>query len=315
MVLHIDVYILCRYDKLLSILKGEFDMKLKSSLFAFVCVSFFTVSTMATESDPSSRTTLNANLRRLGFEYSTTHVDHAKEYSNSPVSQLSGDSQSVIKGVLDFALEYNRDNIRWNNGLFLEYGKTKLEPADGPEESNETSDKILLSTNYAYKAWKYDTYNIGPMVVGEYQTEFTENDNAPRMKVFRGKGGLALFEGDIIKDLYIVGVTEYDMTYSNEKVSKIAGEIGWRIQYDLRDGVQFSTDGYYRDYFSYSKYVGTDLEYDFNATARMDVQLIDNLTFGPYLSYRRAQSREANVAGSNLQVGVALTYKNLYSIK
>ena len=91
---------------------------------------------------------------------------------------------------------------------------------------------------------------------------------------------LLLVSAAIIKDLYIVGVTEYDMTYS-EKISKTAGEIGWRIQYDLRDGVQLSTDGYYRDYFSFSKYIGTDLEYDFNANARMDVTLVDNLAFGP----------------------------------
>lgn len=290
-------------------------MKLKLSLLSVVCLSLLAMPAMADEAQSETSSTLNANLRRLGFEYSTTHVGHAKEYANSPVSQLSADSQSLIKGVFDFALEYNQENMRWNNALFMEYGKTKLEPVDEPEETNENSDKILLSTNYAYKAWKYDTYNIGPMMVGEYQTEFTENDDAPRMQVLRGKAGLALFEGNIIKDLYIVGVTEYDMTYSSDKVSKFAGEIGWRVQYDLREGVQFSTDGYYRDYFSYSTYVGTDLEYDFNATARMDVQLIDNLAFGPYISYRRAQAREADVAGSNLQVGVALTYKNLYKIK
>lgn len=257
---------------------------------------------------------LKANLRRLGFEYSTTNVSHAKEYENSPVSQLSADSQSLIKGIFDFALEYNQEDMRWNNGLFMEYGKTKLKPAGEPTDTNENSDKILLSTNYAYKLWKYNTFNIGPMVDAGYQTEFTRNDDAPRMKVLRGKAGLAVFEGKIVKDLYIVGVTEYDMTYS-EKVSKLAGEVGWRLEYAMRDGVLMATDGYYRDYFSYSKYIGTDLKYDLNATARMDVTLIDNLAFGPYVTYRMAKSREASVRGSNLQVGVALTYKNLYKIK
>jgi len=287
-------------------------MKITRTLLTATAVALFALPTLAEETTASS-SELKANLRRLGFEYSTTDVSHAREYADSPVSQFNADSQSLIKGVFDFALEYNQDNMRWNNGLFMEYGKTKLEPVDEPTESTENSDKILLSSNYAHKLWKYDTFNVGPTATVEYQTEFTANNDAPRTKVLRGKAGLALFEGDIIKDLYIVGVSEYDMTYS-EKVSKTAGEIGWRIQYDLRDGVQLSTDGYYRDYFSFSKYIGTDLEYDFNATARMDVTLIDNLAFGPYVSYRTGKARATSVRGSNLQVGVALTYKNLYQI-
>ncbi len=289
-------------------------MKLTKLLLSATCLVLLSVPALAEEVSATAPQ-LTANLRRLGFEYSTTDVSHAKEYENSPVSQFNADSQSLIKGVFDFALEYNRDNMRWNNGLFMEYGKTKLEPEDEPTESTENSDKILLSSIYSHKLWKYDTYNIGPTATIEYQTEFTENNDAPRTKVLRGKAGLALFEGNIIKDLYIVGVSEYDMTYSPEKVTKTAGEIGWRIQYDLRDGVQLATDGYYRDYFSYSKYVGTDLEYDFNANARMDVTLIDNLAFGPYISYRTGKARETSVRGSNLQVGVALTYKNMYKIK
>ena len=288
-------------------------MKLSKILLSAMVASFLSVPALAEETDTQS-SELKANLRRLGFEYSKTDVSHAKEYENSPVSQFNADSQSLIKGVLDFALEYNQDSMRWNNGLFMEYGKTKLKPVDEPTESTENSDKILLSSNYAHKLWKYDTYNIGPTATVEYQTEFTKNDDAPRTKVARGKAGIALFEGNIIKDLYVVGVTEYDMTYS-EKVSKTAGEIGWRIQYDLRDGVQLSSDGYYRDYFSFSKYIGTDLEYDFNANARMDVTLVDNLAFGPYVSYRTGKARGTSVRGSNLQLGVALTYKNMYKIK
>lgn len=262
---------------------------------------------------------LKANFRRIGLDLSTTKVSHARNYQDSPVSQLNADDQSVLKGVFDFVLEYSKENLRWNNALFMEYGKTKIEPLDEPAKKTENADKILLSSTYSHKSMKFEapefgTIDFGPMASAEYQTEFTANDNAPRSRVFRGKGGLMLFDGKIIKDLYIAGVGEYDITYSKAHVSKFAGEIGWRIEHKIRDGVSFSTDGYYRRYFSYSRYVGTDLRYDFSLTARMDVDISKTLTFGPYLSYRRAHSRESDVAGSNFMIGVSFSYKNLFNL-
>lgn len=257
--------------------------------------------------------TLKANFRRIGLELSSTDVSHAKEYENSPVSELSSDSQTVVKGIFDFALEYNQDNLRWNNSLFMEYAKTKLKPADGPSSENEDADKILLSSEYAHKMWRVSDLDLGPMLNAEYQTEFTKNNDAPRQKILRGKAGIMLFNGEIIKDLYIAGVGEYDMTYS-QNVSKTAGEIGWRLEYDLREGVKLSTNGYYRDYFSYSNYIGTDLKYDLNVKARMDVAVWGNFALGPYISYRQAKSREASVSGSNFQVGLSFSYNNLFDL-
>lgn len=258
--------------------------------------------------------TLKANLRRAALEVSSVNVSNAKAYENSPITELSADSQTLIKGVFDFVVEYNQEKLRWNNGLFMEYGKTKIKPAGEPTETNENSDKILLFTDYAYKAYKYDTIYFGPMFNVEYQTEFTRNADAPRNKVFRGKAGVTLFDGTIIKDLYIAAVGEYDMTYS-EHVSKMAGEIGWRLEYDVREGVKLSTDGYYRDYFSYSQYIGTDLKYDLNAKARMDVKLFDNFTMGPYISYRQGEARETSLTGRNIGIGISIGYNNVYNLK
>ena len=50
--------------------------------------------------------TLNANFRRIGLELSSTDVKNAIYYKDSPVSQLNADSQTVIKGIFDFILEY-----------------------------------------------------------------------------------------------------------------------------------------------------------------------------------------------------------------
>ncbi len=275
--------------------------------FAVLCASF--------PAQAQQQPELKANFRRIGLELSSTNVTHSKEYQNSPVTQLNTDSQSVVKGVFDFLLEYNRDNLRWNNAIYAEYGETKVKPVDEPAETNETADKIVFSSDYAHKLFKFKQIDFGPMAAAEYQTEFTANDDAPRSKILRAKAGLKLFDGTYVKDLYIAGIGEYDMTYSDAHVSKSAGEIGWRIEKSPRDGVMFSTDGYYRRYFSFSRYVGTDLKYDLNLTARMDVNISDTLTFGPYLSYRYARSREADAAGSNLTIGVSFAYKDLFSFK
>ena len=80
---------------------------LSKILLSATVAAFLSVPALAEETTaPTSE--LKANLRRLGFEYSKTDVSHAKEYENSPVSQFNADSQSLIKGVLDFALEYNQ---------------------------------------------------------------------------------------------------------------------------------------------------------------------------------------------------------------
>lgn len=255
--------------------------------------------------------TLKLNVRRIGLELSSTDVKNAEYYEASPVSQLNADSQTVVKGVLDTVLEYETPYFRWDNGVYAEYAKTKLKPANEPADTNESADKILFSTNYTQKIWDLEYGSIGPFVDGAYQTEFTKNKDAPRMSVFRGKAGLKLFDGQVFKDLYIAGVGEYDMTY-NPDVSKAAAEVGFRIEKDIREGVKFSTDGYYRRYLSYSEYEAEDLRYDLNVTAHMDVKINGYLSIGPYVSYRRAHARGVPVAASNFMVGLSFSYIDLF---
>ena len=284
---------------------------LLAGAFLLALPAFAAESTTEKPEKPAS--TLKANLRRLGLDFSSTEVKNAKSYQDSPVSQFNADSQTVIKGVFDGALEYDRTNLNWTNSLLMEYGKTKLKPVNGPDTTNENADQILLTSEYTHKLWSRYGLDFGPFVSAGYQTEFTDSQEAPRTKILRGKAGIKLFNGDILKDLYVAGVYEYDMTYS-EHVNKSAAEFGWRAEYTLRDGVLFATDGYYRDYLSYSHYIAEDLEYDLKATARMDVNLTNSLTFGPYVSYRQGKSRAADKKASNTQIGISLTYKNLYDI-
>ena len=255
---------------------------------------------------------LRANFKRVALEMSSTSVDNAEQYQNSPNSQLSADSETVIKGVFDFTLEYEKTDWQWNNSVYAEYGKTTLKPAEGEKSSTENADKILLTSDYNRKMWKYEDADVGPFASLGYQTEFTDNNDAPRTKTFRAKEGIKMFNGKNVKELYVAPVQELDLTYSSD--TKLAYEIGFRGEYPLREGVKFQIESYFRDYVYYSTYRGTDFEYEFNLTSRMDVKLNDTLSLAPYITYFRAQDRQSDVAGSNFMIGLSLAYSDVFNL-
>ncbi len=278
--------------------------KVSFVLFAAMlpCVSF------ADEANSADAGSLVLSVRRIGLELSQTQVRHAVEYKDSPVSALNADSQDFIKGVFDTALEYKKNRFQWDNSLFMEYGETKLKPAEGEVTSSENADDILLSSNLEYGCWEFSGFKFGPTVRAAYDTEFIASGDAPRQNIVRANAGLSLFDNKVIKSLYLTGVYEYDFTYADEKTSKLAAEIGWRLEYQIRDGVKFSSNGYYREYLSYSLYVPTDLERDLSAVARLDTNLWGDLTMGPYVQYRRARARGVDVYGSNFIIGISFNY-------
>ena len=249
------------------------------------------------------------NIRRIGLEMSKTTVNNSHEYHTSPISALSADSQEFIKGIFDTALEYTHGRLNWDNSLFMEYGRTEVKPYHEERVTNESADKILLSSNLNYACWDYGSFKLGPMARASYETEFVPaNDSDNRLKVLRGLAGFAVFDSPIIKDLHIAGLYEYDFTYGHEQVSKLAGELGWRLEYEVRDGVKLSTDGYYREYFEHSIDVPMDLERDLSVVGRLDTNLWGDFTMGPYIQYRLAKARDAERYGSNLIIGVSFNY-------
>ena len=256
---------------------------------------------------------LRANLKRAALELSSTSVKHAREYQDSPNSKLNADSETVIKGVFDFVLEYERKNFQWNNGLFMEYGKTTLKPAEGEKTSTENADKILFTSDYNQKVWNYKGADIGPFAQLQYQTEFTTDNGTPRTKTLRGMAGLKLFNGTYIKSLYAGIVEEADFTYSKTNM-KTAYEVGLEVAYPVRDGVSFALESYYRDYMTYSRYEGTNFRYEFNLTSRLDVKLNNKLSMAPYISYFRAKDRQSKVYGSNFMVGISFAYSSIFNL-
>lgn len=292
-------------------------MNKKISLFL---LPIFAVSTaqaadqIAPEGAGSEKLGWSANLKQASLQLTSTEVSHAKEYKDSPNSQLSGDSETVVKGVFDFALTQEKDDYKWENSLFMEYGKTKLKPVDGPNVENETADKILLSTDYARKMWEYMGAYVGPFGNLAYQTEFEPNDDAPRTKIFRGMTGLKMFDGKYIKNLYGGLVGEYDFTYSSKKTTKAAYEIGLEAEYELREGVVFNVDSYWRDYFTYSSYNPHDFEYELSAKANMMVDVYHGLKIGPFVQYFRAEDRGSSTYGASTIIGIEGSYDNLWEL-
>ena len=254
------------------------------------------------------------DVRELSLSYSNTTVTNSREYKNSPVSAYSADSQYNIVGKLDTFLNRSTDSGLWQNNLMLNYGKLKIKPAGEEAESSESADKIWLSTDYNQKLWRYWNADIGPFIQGAFQTEFTANQDSPRYKVLSAREGLKMFEGTYIKELYGALVEEYDFTYSHDKNTKLAWEVGARAEYPIREGVKLTGTARYTDYFSYSKYVPTDLRYDLDLTAKMEVSLTDTLAFAPYVSYRRGQARGTEKVGSNLMIGLQLKFADLFNL-
>jgi len=260
---------------------------------------------MAIAEESPNDTKFNLNIHRIGLDWTKTDINNAPEYTNSTVAALAASDQETVKGVFDVALEYGFERFKWDNSLFMEYGKQTIKPYNEESVTDESADKILFSSDLAYACWDFDSFKLGPIFRAQYETEFKGD---PRRNVLRPNAGFALFDHDIIKTLYAVGVYEYDFTYADAKVSKSAVESGWRIEYEIRDGVKFTSDGYYRKYLSYSQYVGEDLNYDFSAIARLDTNIWGDLTMGPYIKYRRAHSRQAHEYGSNTSIGVSFSY-------
>jgi hypothetical protein len=255
-----------------------------------------------------------AELKKAGLEVSSTHIKNSEEYKSSPNSELSGDSETVTKGILDFSLTNRQEHYKWENNLFAEYGKTKLKPYNEESITNETADKILLSTDYAQKVWRYWEADVGPFGNLGYQTEFEPNDDAPRTKIIRGLTGIKMFDGPIIKNAYAALVGEYDFTYSDDKTTKWAYELGLKAAYTLREGINFNFDTYFRDYFEYSSYNPRDFDYEWSTKADMMVDVYNGLQIGPYIQYFRAKDRGSEKYGSSTIIGVAGAFSGSWGL-
>jgi len=265
-----------------------------------------------TNEEVSTSSSLTANLKRLAVQYNQNSVTN-REDPNYP-GTFTSDEQQVFTGIFDGNIEYNNDSLVWLNSLFMEYGRSETDN-NGAKTKSENADKILFTTDYTHKIWKLDQGIVGPFINLGYQTEFTEfrSDDGKkyRTKILRGKTGLKLYEGKYFKELYAAVVEEADFTYGDTNM-KTAGEIGYEFEYQIRDDMTFVSNGYFRKFFVYDKYRNTDFKYEAETNNRLDVTIIGNLSFAPFVNYKIAKTRAAKKYRSNTTVGLSLGYQTDY---
>ncbi len=154
-------------------------------------------------------------------------------------------------------------------------------------------------------------FDAGPFANIGYETEFTKPDNAPRTRILRGTAGAKLFEGKYVKSLYAAVVGERDFTYK-PYASKLAWETGFKLELPVREGVILKWDAMFRDYLTTSQKHPTDLDWEFETNARLDVEVYKNLFVAPFISYYTAQGKYIGPRGENVYVGVSFSFSRIF---
>ena len=254
------------------------------------------------------------DLKRLSLNLSSTQVKNADVYANFSDSRLNADSQTLVQGFSNFEATYSMPKYFWSNELLAEYGKTTIKPQHGEETKTESADRIILSSNIAYKLRKVENFlggfDVGPLANVSYETEFTSQSETPLRKLLRGRLGAKAFEGKYLKSLFVAIVFEEDFTYP-EKSTNTAWEVGLKIEHPMREGVKASYGLSYLDYLSHGEDLLTNMDYTFEANARMDVLVYKNLAIAPFINYYLAQGKYTESLGQNLYVGVSFSFNKI----
>ena len=254
-------------------------------------------------------------IKKLAFDLTSTEVQNAQDYQCFSDARLTSDSQTAVRGSWDSIADYHAEHFLWNNELTMDYGRTKIRPVNGETLTNENADKILFTTGYTQRLWHVDDFlggfEAGPFANIGYETEFTKPNNAPRTRILRAMAGAKLFEGKYLKSLYAAIVGERDFTYE-PYASKLAWETGFKLELPVREGVIFKWDAMYRDYLDTTETHPTDLDWEFETNARLDVQVYKNLYVAPFVSYYTAQGKYIGPRGENVYVGVSVSFSHIF---
>ena len=288
---------------------------MKNILGVFLCTLLLWGGTVLPAGAEGVKRGWEVDLSKLAFDFNSTEVKNAAAYQDFSQARLTADSQTAVRGLLNASADYHARHYLWSNELLLDYGRTKLRPVDDETIVNENADQILFTTGYTQRLWNIPNllggFEMGPFANLGYETEFTKPEDAPRKRVLRATAGVKLFEGKYLKSLFAAVVGERDYTYSPTS-NKLAWEAGFKIEQPLREGVKAQYEVLFRDYLSESERVQTDLDYEFSADARLEVQLYKNLYLAPFVSYYTAQAKYFGKRGENVYVGVSLSFSHLF---
>ena len=253
-------------------------------------------------------------LKKLAFDLTSTQVKNARDYQGFSDARLTSDSQTSVRGSWDSIADYHAEHFLWSNELTMDYGRTKIRPVEGAKLTNENADKILLTTGYTQRLWHVDDFlggfEAGPFANLGYETEFTKPDHANRTRILRAMAGGKLFEGKYLKKLYAAVVGERDFT-DRPYASKLAWETGVELELPVREGVAFKWDAMFRDYLDSTHKHPTDLDWEFETNARLDVQVYKNLYVAPFISYYTAQGKYIGPRGEHVYIGVSFSFNHV----
>ena len=254
------------------------------------------------------------DLKRISLNLSSTQVENAGDYANFSDSRLTADKQMLVQSMFDFEAAFAAPKYLWNNELLTEYGQAAITTQNGVETKTESADKITATSGIAYKIWKLEDFmggfDAGPFANASYETEFTNRDGMPYRKLLRGRLGAKAFEGKYIKSLYAAVVFEEDYTYPKSSAN-IAWETGLKMERPIREGVKAFCGVSFRDYFSHSENLPTNMDYEFEANVRMDVLVYKNLSVAPFLNYYDAKGEYIDRLGRNVYAGISFSFSRI----
>jgi hypothetical protein len=255
------------------------------------------------------------NLKKISLNLTTTQVKNSKTYKDFSDSRLSADNQTMVQGYFDFTANYYRPMYLWSNDFLAQYGKTTVKPEQGQETSTENVDQMLFTTDISYRLWHIDKFSggfdLGPFANTAYETELTSNSDSPRKKTLRHRAGAKAFEGLYLKSFYLAGVAEEDFTYPRVSYN-LAWESGLKIEHQIREGVKGQYSLTFRDYLNSSEKRPTDLDYQLEADARMDVLVFKNFALAPFINYYIVRGKYVSGLGRNLNIGISFSFSRLF---
>lgn len=255
-------------------------------------------------------------LKRLSLDINSTDVKNATLYQNFPNSKLSADSQRLVQGFFNMDGNFFAEHYVWTNNLLMEYGRSTIIPTVGERLTSESSDRAILTTAYNLKLWNIENFlggfSAGPYSSLAYQTEFRATPGAPRKQVIRGAVGAKLFEGKYLKSFYVAGFAEDDFTYS-PSTYKYGWETGFSVEQPLREGVKFVYSGLFRNYLYETNKLATNIDYEAELDARMEVEVYKKLVIAPFINFYTAQASAFAARGQNIYVGVSLSFSHLFA--
>ncbi|PAF41265.1 hypothetical protein BKH45_07745 [Helicobacter sp. 11S03491-1] len=263
----------------------------------------------------TSRSGWHLELKRISLNFSSSSLKNQNIYKNFSNNYIKGNSQIVGQAFLDFNANYYAKRFVIFNSLLAEYGRNIIYPQDEPKIDNKTLDRILLSSDYTQRIWKFTDilggFELGPYVQLGYQTEFTPQVGFNRRKILRFSTGFKIFEGTYIKNLHLNLFGEEDFTYQ-KPVESLGIQTGFHIQHDIQDNVKLTYLLNFRDFLLNNYKPSHNPQYELELEVRMDTKIYKNFAIAPFVSFYMLKGRYFKQVGTNLFIGVSVSYNQIF---